>query len=275
MKQHNSNRFNFLINSFPYACSIAKIINKFTETSNSNHIRVLQVNSYPGIFAKNLFIALEEQKIAYQIDHILHEKSNANLEDIESKNFHMPSAINYELSNESISTLLPSQHIQIAIINNFLASDSKQELDCLLKELLSNKNLKMIIGCEALKCKLDPLNANTNFKIWEHSSDNLFHYAYIHASAEDLISCFDLEFNKNNDYEKYLDLVKVLNKISCPQGYESSKAILNELLKLDGYSANTHVLIAKFLKLMGNPSGAQEHLNKAKILDTYKLLSIH
>jgi hypothetical protein len=273
VNDRNHHRFNFLIDSFPYANSIASVLEKFINNSNEKNLNILQINSYPGIFTKNILLAIADKKIDSQIRYCVHDNNSDALRELKSKNSFNSECDFMQCDEiESLKAFDP----KVLILNNFLQSQNQQNLENLLNWLNLDNKVKMIIGCESKKENFKIKEDFTNYKIWEFGGPNLSHYILVKKDFKnfELSSIMDQEFKFKNDYEKYLDLIKVLNKISCPQGSDISKIVLNELLKLDGYSANSNLLISKFFKIIGNEDLASQHLNKARLLDTYNLLEI-
>ncbi len=267
-------RFDFLIDSFPFAQSIAKILLGLENLAKKSQLYTVQLDSFPGIFTNHLFQSLtkftapENPKIHCLIQESDPEKYNRLKTVINAKQ------INCQISNDSEETLLNSNNPEVIILNNILSTETN--LEKRLTNLAKSQEALLIIGCELSNKKCPQLNNLDGYELWSFKNHHLSHYAYINKKldVEKMSELLDAEFKNNNACEQYLDLVLALNQFTSPQTIEQCKFLLDELLKLDSCSANTHFLIAKFFKINGNKAKASEHFKTAKLLDPYSLLKI-
>jgi hypothetical protein len=265
------------MDSFPYANSIANLIHQFIGTPQEGLLNVLQINSYPGIFTKNFLLSVIDKKIVRNIKYFVHDCDPSALLELKTKNSLDSLDVKCDFIKNSNLDFIFSSDAEVLILNNFLNSSCQNNLKDILRQLNLENKVKLVIGCESNEADFKIDENFENYKLWDFKGPNLSHYVLLNKCIKnfDLGNIMDQEFKTNNNYEKYLDLVKVLNKISCPQGGDLAKIALNELLQLDGYSANSNLLISKFFRILGNEELAQKHLNKAKLLDSYNLLGIN
>lgn len=269
-------RFNFFINCFPFGNSIAKVLSSFAKNSNIAKLEILELYSYPGIFTRNIFISLRDLGLSSGAHYVIHEENN--LEELQSKCLVESLGVNYEFSSINSLKAIEDSTARILILNNTARTQPEQDLELIIKTASKNKNIELILGAEINDLELRGIKDIENYYLWQFQSNYLSHYAYIKTELNQklIIESLEQEFRINNNYEKFFDLTRVLNTSKSRQFCEFSKnIILDEYIKLDGYSANCHVLIARYLSLMGNNEGYQEHLKKARLLDTHKLLKIH
>jgi hypothetical protein len=276
MNKLENYKLNFFISCFPFANSIARVVSGFVENSNIANLEILELYSYPGIFTRNIFISLRDLGIGSRTHYIIHEEKNP--EELQSKCSVESLGVNYEFSNIYSLKAIENSTARILILNDITRTQPELDLELIIKTASKNKNIELILGAELIDLELRGIKDIENYYLWQFQSNYLTHYAYIKTELNQklIIESLEQEFKINNNYEKFFDLTKILNSSKSPQFCEFSQSIiLDEYIKLDGYSANCHILIAKYLSLMGNNEGYQEHLKKARLLDTHKLLKIH
>jgi hypothetical protein len=274
MNQLDSKRFDFLIDSYPYGRSIAKILLEFTKNTNPFQLDIMQIDSFPGLFTKNLLLSLKDLESQLVINYCIHESDDAKLSQLKSVLNFTSSNLHHKFTNESLNLLISSSNTQVAILNNINSTNSNLEL--ILKDLSHSKKIQLIIGSESKKNQMEEPSELEGYKLKYLKTNYLLHYIYLknNLDFQRITNIFSEEFEVENAYEKYFDLIKSLKCFSSPQSVEYSKFLLDELMKLDGFSANSYFLIGKYLKIMGDSSKAEEYFQKARQRDPYNQLKI-
>jgi tetratricopeptide (TPR) repeat protein len=273
MNQLDSKRFDFLMDSYPYARSSAKVLLEFTKTSNLAQLDIMQINSFPGLFTKNLLLSLKDLNAQLAINYCTHESDETNLSQLKSVLNFTSSNLHHKFTNESLNLLISSSNTQVAILNNINSTNTNLEL--ILKDLSHSQKIKLIIGSESKKNQMEEPSELEGYKLKYLKTNYLLHYIYLKNDLDfqRITKIFTEEFEVDNAYEKYFDLIKSLKCFSSPQSVEYSKFLLDELMKLDGFSANSYFLIGKYLKVMGDSSKAEEYFQKARQRDPYNQLT--
>lgn len=275
MAKPDHKRFNTLIDSFPYAMSVAKIIAQLLETMPTNgRLKILQVDAFPALFTKNIFLAMRDLKLCSKVEFIIHESSKKDLALMQEKVSLDTSGICYKIVSDLDLRSLQANDQVLVIVNNFLSDKTTEQHCAMIQDLISCPQVAIVLGAEKISRKSSSSLETLGLSFWSCEVNNLYHYLLIRDESQlDLVkNLLENEFVKNNNTEKYLDLIRVLNRICCPQAVPAVKLVLDELLSIDGYSANNHFFLAKFYKILGYKQKSLDSYQRALVADYYGLI---